>query len=100
MLRAFAPAKPAHVSMKVDRHYPLTSSPAPADGDIVVEQQAADGGATVRRFPGAPQFSCSSRAAALSFASGFAERQRVGMWEKRGDVFTPISPVVHGRERR
>jgi hypothetical protein len=73
----------------------------PANGDIVVERLTHAGGVTyvVRRVPGVPQFSYGSRPAALSFASAFALRHRVGIWEQQGQVFTRLLPAARGGRR-
>jgi hypothetical protein len=73
----------------------------PRSGDVILKAETSDDGSryNVRQIPGGPQVSCNSRQSAVTFASRFAQRYRVGMWEEQDGAYTRLRPTAHAGGR-
>lgn len=94
------PAEPANASIGPRRNQDsedATRSTTPQSGDVVLKRGLSNAGSsyTVRQIPGAPQVLCNSRQSAVTFATGFAERHRVAMWEELDGVYTRLTTNTH-----
>jgi hypothetical protein len=75
----------------------VVNNQTPRSGDVILKREVSDAGSsyTVRQVPGGPQVSCNSRQSAVTFASRFAQRHRVEMWEEQDGAYTRLTPTMH-----
>jgi hypothetical protein len=74
----------------------VVNNQTPRPGDVILKPEVSDVGPnyTVRQVPGGPQVSCNSRQSAVTFASRFAHRHRVEMWEEQDGLYTRLTPTT------
>jgi hypothetical protein len=75
-----------------------TSNPiVPRAGDVVLKHEASSSGSnySVRQVPGATQVLCTSRERAFTFATTFAERHHVTIWEEQDGAYMQLTPAAH-----
>ena len=75
-----------------------TSNPiVPGAGDVVLKHEVSSAGSnySVRQVPGATQVLCNSRERAVTFATVFAERHHVTIWEEQDGAYTQLTSATH-----
>jgi hypothetical protein len=79
-----------------------TSKPiVPGAGDVVLKHEASGSGSnySVRQVPGATQVLYNSRERAFTFATTFAERHHVTIWEEQDGAYTHLTPATQAEGR-
>jgi hypothetical protein len=67
----------------------------PPTGDVVLKREVRSAGSnySVRQVPGGAQVLCNSRERALTFATVFARRHHVTLWEEQDGAYTQLAPA-------